>query len=434
MTRNNRAKSSNTTSPSPTAMKNTFIDLPDLSKFQDEEKRHILDVLERDENLRNQHLLRFMNLRKEVTDLEQQSHPTSASVCARCQTPFGFIFNTGDDCPKCGAKVCKQCRLLHNDHDNGWLCQLCCKQMQLMSYSGEWLYTASNRPKKNLETSWDAKRETYHRSVSARNSNIDSSSDSEPEILNIASNPVSRFAALAPPTKESKPKPAGSNSKINKMLVQSQIDEQKLDFVRDHLRRRPKDISFTQPLPRRVIKLPSTSNTVHSSVEEVNSIQSAQVPTPKKQNLTVSKEVKAVISLPNETSKDSSKNEEIDRKSIVSTENVDPSKKSKRNRLKLRVSRQQSTNDSKLSLESITTEKSSHRNLSASMQNLRDTVHRITPSQLLSSRTASSSKRDHLSVSSNMPSGKDDEDTISVKMSETTNKTRGPGSIPGVGI
>ena len=60
MTRNNRAKSSNTTSPSPTAMKDTFIDLPDLSKFRDEEKRHILNVLERDENLRNQHLLRFM--------------------------------------------------------------------------------------------------------------------------------------------------------------------------------------------------------------------------------------------------------------------------------------------------------------------------------------------------------------------------------------
>ena len=57
------------------------------------------------------------------------------------------------------------------------------------------------------------------------------------------------------------------------------------------------------------------------------------------------------------------------------------------------------------------------------MQNLRDTVHRITPSQLLSSRTTSNAKKDRLSVSSNIPSGKDDEDAVSVKMSETTNKT-----------
>ena len=68
-------------------------------------------------------------MRKEVSDLEQQPLPKSASVCARCHTPFGFIFNTGDICPKCGAKVCKQCRLMYNVNESGWLCQLCCKQM-----------------------------------------------------------------------------------------------------------------------------------------------------------------------------------------------------------------------------------------------------------------------------------------------------------------
>jgi hypothetical protein len=149
MTRNNPNKSKQNLSSSPISTEDNITNLPDLSTFDDEEKQHILHVLERDENLRNKHLARFMyvviirqrknphnliiinyrQLRKEVADLEQQPQQTSSSVCARCQTPFGYIFNTGDTCPKCAAKVCKQCRLMYNVHDNGWLCQLCCKQM-----------------------------------------------------------------------------------------------------------------------------------------------------------------------------------------------------------------------------------------------------------------------------------------------------------------
>jgi hypothetical protein len=124
-----------------------FANLPDLSGLKENEKQHILNVLLRDEKLRDKHLSRFgyvfiyelyqyqiffqlfRQLRKEVAELEQQPQAPSASVCALCKTPFGVIFNTGATCPKCDAKVCKQCRLMYNVHDNGWLCQLCCKQM-----------------------------------------------------------------------------------------------------------------------------------------------------------------------------------------------------------------------------------------------------------------------------------------------------------------
>jgi len=149
MTRDNHKKSNQSESSMATSHEDSIINLPDLSTFQEAEKRHIINVLIRDEDLRNKHLSRFMyvnkifylvifkilfgsffrNLRKEVADLEQQSSTRSPSVCARCQTPFGFVFNTGDACPKCGAKVCKQCRLIYNVNDNSWLCQLCCKQM-----------------------------------------------------------------------------------------------------------------------------------------------------------------------------------------------------------------------------------------------------------------------------------------------------------------
>ena len=47
-------------SPSTLPSEDTIINLPDLSEFGDEEKQHILNVLVRDENLRLQHLSRFM--------------------------------------------------------------------------------------------------------------------------------------------------------------------------------------------------------------------------------------------------------------------------------------------------------------------------------------------------------------------------------------
>lgn len=70
----------------------------------------------------------FRQLKKEVEELEKVQ-PQTPTVCARCQAPFGFLFNTGDTCPKCSAKVCKQCRLMYDFNDNGWVCQLCYKQM-----------------------------------------------------------------------------------------------------------------------------------------------------------------------------------------------------------------------------------------------------------------------------------------------------------------
>jgi hypothetical protein len=64
MTRNNN--SIRTYVPSQSILTNTnsnddnFVNLPDLSGLKDDEKQHILNVLLRDENLRNKHLSRFM--------------------------------------------------------------------------------------------------------------------------------------------------------------------------------------------------------------------------------------------------------------------------------------------------------------------------------------------------------------------------------------
>lgn len=60
MTRNNHQKFESSPSPSICPIEDYMVALPDLSAFGDEEKQHILDVLLRDEDLRNKHLARFM--------------------------------------------------------------------------------------------------------------------------------------------------------------------------------------------------------------------------------------------------------------------------------------------------------------------------------------------------------------------------------------
>jgi hypothetical protein len=60
MTRNHGKKSKRAQSPTLTSPEDNLVNLPDLSGFRDDEKKHILNVLIRDENLRSKHLSRFM--------------------------------------------------------------------------------------------------------------------------------------------------------------------------------------------------------------------------------------------------------------------------------------------------------------------------------------------------------------------------------------
>jgi hypothetical protein len=64
MTRDNHKNSNQTQPPLTIPIEDSITNLPDLSTFQDEEKQHILNVLQRDEDLRNRHLSRFMYVDK----------------------------------------------------------------------------------------------------------------------------------------------------------------------------------------------------------------------------------------------------------------------------------------------------------------------------------------------------------------------------------
>jgi hypothetical protein len=169
-------------------------------------------------------------------------------------------------------------------------------------------------------------------------STIESSSDSELEVADPLARPLNRFGPPALANKSLKSKAPRTKSKVDKMIVQSEIDEEKLDFIRDHLKRRPANFSYTQPLPRRNIQLPSTSNTKNPSSEAVNPtgdqpLKNQHSPTPKETELLKPSGQEIERIEPRDDAVDESR-------SMVSSELTDRPKKTKREKLKLRLSHQ----------------------------------------------------------------------------------------------
>ncbi|CAF1290996.1 unnamed protein product [Rotaria magnacalcarata] len=410
MTRNNH-KSEPAPLPIAAYIEDHLPRLPDLSLFRDDEKQHILNVLLRDEDLRNKHLTRFMQLRKEVASLREKSQTTSSSMCARCLTPFGYIFNTGDACPKCSAKVCKQCRLIYNLHDNTWLCQLCCKQMQLMSYSGEWIYSlqmftnsASHSP--------GASYKSFQLFSSTQNLNAVSSSDSEPEELLSKINHSSQINPKIVDASKTE-----SNDPTTRVMVQKKYDEQRLDYIKHRVEKRPKNASATQPLPRKARPHPLSPDKRNTSLEEGNTSVN-QSKNHLNRNLN-----KDILKINSNQSLKTSRNE-IDNKSIQSSQLITRVKKTEKNKLKLPRHNQSLNRGSFLSLVSRTSEKSSHKSTSASMQSLRNVVHRISHPKVLSGSRSSIHSRKELKPDLLTSSTINYEDTVSLQVPDIHSRSK----------
>ncbi|XP_064628025.1 synaptotagmin-like protein 4 isoform X3 [Lineus longissimus] len=107
-----------------------------------EEKRRILEVLQRDDALQQTELTKVQALKEEVKDIRHQSVIKAGDdpekTCVRCRARFGYIFDRGNLCPKCHSKVCQQC-MMQFDTPGRWLCRLCYKQRELDKVSGNWL-------------------------------------------------------------------------------------------------------------------------------------------------------------------------------------------------------------------------------------------------------------------------------------------------------
>jgi hypothetical protein len=122
------------------------------------------------------------------------------------------------------------------------------------------------------------------------------------------------------------------------MIVQNPADVQKLNFVKERIKDRPLNVSFTQPLPRRTRQTISSSNTVTKSPDDTNSLVNQTKTRP--DNLSVSNIVEVLK--PNQS--------EVDLESVRSSELNDgvSDNKSKKNKLKVKQYSQSSTRKFKI--------------------------------------------------------------------------------------
>ncbi|KAF7244933.1 Synaptotagmin-like protein 4 [Varanus komodoensis] len=115
----------------------------DLSFLSDAERDLILQVLQRDEELRKAEERRIRRLKKELLEIRRKgakrgSQRYSERTCARCQQSLGRISLKANTCHGCNHLVCRDCRSY--SANSSWCCKVCAKEADLKKSTGDWFY------------------------------------------------------------------------------------------------------------------------------------------------------------------------------------------------------------------------------------------------------------------------------------------------------
>ncbi|CAG2247550.1 unnamed protein product [Mytilus edulis] len=114
--------------------------LINLDTLTEEERKIILSVLKKDDELKRTQDKKIGHLKLEIQAIRMKSVLRNgddlSKICARCHAELGFLFNRGDLCPKCHFRVCRACQ--EQGLAGTWLCTLCNKQRQLKFFMEEW--------------------------------------------------------------------------------------------------------------------------------------------------------------------------------------------------------------------------------------------------------------------------------------------------------
>ncbi|XP_062820153.1 synaptotagmin-like protein 4 isoform X2 [Anolis carolinensis] len=115
----------------------------DLSFLLEAERDLILQVLQRDEELRKAEERRVRRLKNELLEIRRKgakrgSQRYSERTCARCQTSMGRISPKANTCRSCNHLVCRDCRSYGTN--SSWRCKVCTKEAELKKSTGDWFY------------------------------------------------------------------------------------------------------------------------------------------------------------------------------------------------------------------------------------------------------------------------------------------------------
>ncbi|XP_069873580.1 rab effector MyRIP [Dipodomys merriami] len=117
----------------------------DLSALTDDETEHVLQVVQRDFNLRKKEEERLSEMKRRLAEEGSRcsilaKHPQFvAQCCMRCCAPFTFLLNPRRRCGDCKFNVCRACSFYHK-RDRAWLCGVCQQARLLRAQSLEWFY------------------------------------------------------------------------------------------------------------------------------------------------------------------------------------------------------------------------------------------------------------------------------------------------------
>ncbi|XP_031158728.2 synaptotagmin-like protein 4 isoform X2 [Sander lucioperca] len=118
-------------------------DMINLGFLSDSERELILEVLQRDGELRQAEEQRVRSLKTELLDVKRKgakrgSGRYSPRSCGRCQEPLSRLTVFSSQCKICNHHVCNNCRTVLSK--GSWLCTVCAKELDLKKRTGDWFY------------------------------------------------------------------------------------------------------------------------------------------------------------------------------------------------------------------------------------------------------------------------------------------------------
>ncbi|XP_063412905.1 titin homolog isoform X4 [Mytilus trossulus] len=162
-----------------------------MGQMNEEEFEKILQVLQKDFELRQKEQDRLSKIQEDIEEENQKATVLSKktklneNVCIRCCRSFGIIFNRKQTCQLCKLYICKSC-CLYDRENKGFICHTCAEARELKMKSCEWFYDNVSKKFKRFGSA-KVVRTLYKqkRKDSARRYHTDNESDSgyDPSLL-----------------------------------------------------------------------------------------------------------------------------------------------------------------------------------------------------------------------------------------------------------
>ncbi|XP_067857909.1 rab effector MyRIP [Heptranchias perlo] len=117
----------------------------DLSGLTDDEAEHVLQVVQRDFDLRKKEQERLSELKEKLNEegnkrtILSKQEKFNENCCIRCCSPFTFLINSKRPCFDCKFNICKNCGA-YSKKEKAWICTVCHQARLLRTQSLEWYY------------------------------------------------------------------------------------------------------------------------------------------------------------------------------------------------------------------------------------------------------------------------------------------------------